>query len=254
MTQFIIFLLIGIFFSWVFRSYRRYEEGPYSQRDFQNVKITHEAVAQSELGLFVALVAKVAKADGRVDALEAELIGNMFDDISKVYPEPTHAREILKAIFNEEKEHTDNLDAIAQQLYKLVKRRDPKQRYQLMAFMVHLSYVDGDLSHDEAQMLDHIASHLRIEEHALTEMMNQFATMGRHDNRAGISLTKACEILEVNENDDLGTIKKAYRKLVKKYHPDVITASGASEDYIQEATKKIQEINEAYELLKKLKS
>lgn len=254
MTQFIIFLLIGLFFSWVFKSYRRYEDGPYSQKDFQNIKITLEAVAQSELGLFVALVAKVAKADGRVDALEAELVGNMFDDISKVYPEPSHAREILKAIFNQEKEQTHNLDTIAQQLYTQVRRRDPKQRYQLMAFMVHLSYVDGELSRDEAQMLERIASHLRIEEHALTEMMNQFASMGRGGNTQSLSFSQACNILGVNENDDLSTIKKAYRKLVKQYHPDVITASGASEDYIQEATQKIQKINEAYEFIKKMKS
>jgi DnaJ like chaperone protein len=37
------------------------------------------------LGLFVALVVKVAKVDGRVDALEAQLVGMMFDDISKVF-------------------------------------------------------------------------------------------------------------------------------------------------------------------------
>lgn len=254
MTQFIIFLLIGLFFSWIFKSYRRYEKGAYTQKDFQNITLTEEALAQSELGLFVALVAKVAKADGRVDALEAELIGNMFNDISKVYPEPSHAREILKSIFNKEKEDVANLDTVAQHLYTLVKRRDPKQRYQLMAFLVHLSYVDGELSHDEAQMLERIATHLRIEEHALTEMMNQFASMGRQQSSQSMTLDQAYRTLNVHADDELSTIKKSYRTLVKKYHPDVITASGASEDYIQEATQKIQEINEAYELVKKAKS
>jgi len=254
MTQFIVFLLLGLFFSWIFKSYRRFEQGPYSTRDFKNITITEEAIARSELGLFVGLVAKVAKADGHVDALEAELISNMFDDISQVYPQPTHARGLLKSIFNKEKEHADNLDAMAEELYTQVKRRDPKQRYQLMAFLVHLSYVDGELSRDEAVMLERIATHLRIEEHALTEMMNQFATMGRGGNSSSMTLSEACTILGVQELDEMPTIKKAYRKLVKQFHPDVITASGASEDYIQEATVKVQQINEAYELLKKTKA
>ena len=49
------------------------------------------------------------------------------------------------------------------------------------------------------------------------------------------------------------TIKKAYRKLVKEYHPDIIKAQGKDEAYLQEATRKTQEINEAYELIKRAK-
>ena len=46
-------------------------------------------------------------------------------------------------------------------------------------------------------------------------------------------------------------LKKNYRNLVKKYHPDIITGQGASQNIIDEATTKLQEINEAYEIIKK---
>ena len=46
-------------------------------------------------------------------------------------------------------------------------------------------------------------------------------------------------------------IKKKYRELVKKYHPDILMGKGADEEIIQEGTKKLQEINEAYKILKK---
>jgi len=49
-------------------------------------------------------------------------------------------------------------------------------------------------------------------------------------------------------------IKKAYRKLVKDNHPDIITGRGLGEDEIQKATIRLQEINSAYELIKKQKN
>ena len=52
------------------------------------------------------------------------------------------------------------------------------------------------------------------------------------------------EILEVNEKASKEVIEKAYKVLVKKYHPDFYT--GAKRIY---AEKKIKEINEAYDVL-----
>ena len=75
----------------------------YARRKLNKLLNSKELFKQSELGLFVSLVAKVAKADGRVHELEAQLIGMMFDDISKVFNEKEKARAIMKEIFNEEK-------------------------------------------------------------------------------------------------------------------------------------------------------
>ena len=64
------------------------------------------------------------------------------------------------------------------------------------------------------------------------------------------TLEEAYKILESQKEDDDKTIKNNYRKLVKKYHPDIITGQGASQNIIDEATSKLQKINEAYELIK----
>jgi len=42
--------------------------------------------------------------------------------------------------------------------------------------------------------------------------------------------------------------------LVKKNHPDIITGQGATQSIIDEATEKLQEINAAYEIIKKEKN
>lgn len=52
------------------------------------------------------------------------------------------------------------------------------------------------------------------------------------------------EILEVSENASNEVIEKAYKVLVKKYHPDL-----QSPENKKEAETKIKEINEAYEIL-----
>ena len=57
------------------------------------------------------------------------------------------------------------------------------------------------------------------------------------------------ETLEVSENASESEIKKAYRKLVRQYHPDIIASQGKSESYMKEATAKTQEINQAYEMI-----
>ena len=44
-------------------------------------------------------------------------------------------------------------------------------------------------------------------------------------------------------------IKKAYRRMAKKYHPDLVNDLG--EDVKKSATEKFRSINEAYESLKK---
>ena len=80
----------------IFQSYKRFQQIYYSRERFQNMKVSKEAISSSELGLFVALCAKVAKADGRIDELEAELIGNMFNDISKVLSRTPQSQRVFK--------------------------------------------------------------------------------------------------------------------------------------------------------------
>ena len=58
------------------------------------------------------------------------------------------------------------------------------------------------------------------------------------------------EILGLSKYATFNEIKKKYRELVKKYHPDILMGKGADEEIIQEGTKKLQEINEAYKILK----
>lgn len=251
MTQIFLLAFLLVIFYWISKSYSRYQSSEYSQKQFQSFVLNKDRLAQSELGLFVALVAKVAKADGRVDELEAELIGNMFGDISSLFPEPEATKNLLKEIFNTEKQTDHNIDEIALKLYALIKN-DPHKRMQMMQFLVNLAYIDGTLSHSEEAMLRKIAAFLHFGEEQLTSLLDQFSSF-YHKSVKESSITQAYALLGIAPDATDDALKKAYRSLVKVHHPDIVKAQGASEDYIQAATAKVQEINAAYEMIKKVR-
>ena len=60
------------------------------------------------------------------------------------------------------------------------------------------------------------------------------------------------KILEIEKEASLDEIKKSYRKLVMKYHPDKL--QGVSEDIVKLANEKFLAIQEAYEKISQRKS
>ncbi|MCD6258481.1 MAG: TerB family tellurite resistance protein [Helicobacteraceae bacterium] len=250
MSNIIILALLGLVFYYIFKSYSKYTA--YSQEAFKNFSVSKESLAKSELGLFVALVAKVAKADGKVDALEAQLIGIMFDDISAIFPEPQKTKGILKEIFAQEKLRIDDTQTIARTLGQAIKRDKAKQQ-QFMGFLIQLAFVDGEVSKSEEELLQTIAEALEFDPNAYHAIFDRFEEM-LQNMRPKENIQDAYDLLGVSEHSDMETIKKAYRKLIKQYHPDIIKAQGKSEAYMQEATAKTQEINQAYEMIKKARN
>ncbi|MDF1874238.1 TerB family tellurite resistance protein [Sulfurimonas sp. SAG-AH-194-I05] len=247
MGNIILFAILGAVFYYIFKSYSSYSQ-EYSQAAFKNMTVTKESIGNSELGMFVALVAKVAKADGKVDALEAELIGIMFDDISAIFPQPQKAKDILKEIFAEQKDMPENLQAVAQDLGHTT-RRDKAKQQQFMGFLIQLAFVDGEVSTSEEEMLQTIAEAFEFDPQAYHAIFDQFEKMMQNVTPK-TNINDAYELLGVKESDDISVIKKAYRKLVRKFHPDIIKSQGKDEAYMKEATAKTQEINQAYEMIK----
>ena len=220
----------------------------YAKSKLRKISSSKELFRVSELGLFIALVAKVAKADGRVDELEAQLIGNMFDDISAIFPDKEKTRNILKEIFNEEKERDDDTKEIAQALNKLLGFSILKRR-QFVGFLIQLASAGNGMSSDEDRVLREIVFELNITPDEYSAMHSKFENMLKNKQQA-MSLEEAYKILGVNESDDVNVIKKTYRKLVRQYHPDIIKSQDKDESYMEEATAKTQEINQAYEIIK----
>ena len=228
----------------------------YKTEEFKNINLKRKEIFQGDLlhheaGLLVALMAKVSKADGQVCELEAEVLKHTFNDISIHFENDEEVREKLKKLYEVEKNSFENLIEICNRLYSLTKN-DYHKRVKIMEYLLNLAFIDKQFSDAERMITEDISNALKIKIEDFNNLVNRFQSFyTQQASNKALSLEKAYEILESNPSDDAATIKKNYRNLVKKHHPDIISGQGASQDIIDEATRKLQEINEAYELIKK---
>jgi len=248
MIKLLVLALVGFLFYMLNRGYK--------SSDFQHIKVDGKQtlkgnLEEHEAGLLVAMMAKVAKADGKVSELEAEILSHTFTDISNHFENSGEIREQLKVIYKKEMDSFDNTIEIAQKYLKLSKREYNK-RLKVLEYLLNLAFIDNDFSKTEFMITEDIANAMEIKKSDFESMISQFEQYyAQKQNSKQLSLEKAYEILGASASDEMSTIKKKYRQLVKENHPDIITGQGASQSIIDEATKKLQEINESYELIKK---
>ena len=241
-------LVVGVVLYFIARNYKT--------EKFENIKLNIKEqfdgdLMNHEAGLLVALMAKVAKADGSVCELEAQMLKHTFSDISRHFENDEEIREKLKDIYKKEKESFDNTIEICEKLYKVTKN-DYQKRLKTVEYLLNLAFIDKEFSKTELMITEDISNALKIKKEDFENLINTFENFyAEQKNSQAVSIDKAYEILESNPNDDNATLKKNYRTLVKKHHPDIVSGQGASQNIIDEATRKLQEINEAYELVKK---
>jgi len=251
MTELLILVIVGIVFYLLNRDYK--------SSDYQHIKVDGKQELKGDLndheaGLLVAMLAKVAKADGNVSELEAEILSHTFSDISNHFENSDKIRNQLKNIYTKEMQSFDNTIEIAKKYYNLT-RDEYQKRLQVMEYLLNLAFIDNDFSKAEFMITEDIASTLQIKKADFENLIAKFEQFyAQKQNSKELSLEKACEVLDVKITDDMKIIKKKYRELVKKNHPDIITGQGASQSIIDQATEKLQEINSAYEIIKKEKS
>lgn len=72
-------------------------------------------------------------------------------------------------------------------------------------------------------------------------------------NNYQFNLEDAYKILGVNTNDDISIIKRAYKKLMSKYHPDKLIAKKLPDKILEKSKEQAQIIQSAYNFIKKEK-
>ena len=63
-------------------------------------------------------------------------------------------------------------------------------------------------------------------------------------------LSRHYATLGCEPGDDLETVKRAYRRLSREYHPDAVAGRGLGAEFTEFAKRKMQEINEAYRVIR----
>ncbi|MCF8256036.1 MAG: TerB family tellurite resistance protein [Flavobacteriales bacterium] len=187
--------------------------------------------ADFEASLLV-LTAAVMKADGSVKRSELDFVKRFF----VLQFGETRAGELLLSL-REMLQQEIAVDAVAAQIGRFM---DASSRLQLLHYLFQLANADGAVHGREVELITRIAAHMRISTADLNSIKAMF-----------VSATKesAYAILEVDRNATDDEVKKAYRKMAVKYHPDKVTHLGDEHQHM--AKEKFQKLTEAYDQVKK---
>lgn len=180
----------------------------------------------------LSLTSVVIKADGKVTQNELDYVRQYF--VSSYGKERANA--IFK-VFNEVvKKREVNPATICQYLNA---RTRYESRLQILHFLFNIAQADGHVGGPELQVLQQIAGYLRLSQRDFISIKAMFVK--DQDN--------AYKILEIDKSVPDHEVKKAFRTMAKKYHPDKLM--DMDEAYRKGAQEKFQKVQEAYETIQK---
>ena len=176
------------------------------------------------------LLAKVMKADGKLLRSELDYVKNFLKQQFGVQ----QTRELMK-VFKEILDQEYPLRDVCKQIQRSM---DHPSRLELIHILYGLSAADGDVHEKEIHVIQAIANYLNINKNDYESIKATFAK----DNEAPY------RILEIDPSASDQEVKKAYRKMATKYHPDKVSHLGKEMQDLAE--EKFKAVNDAYQKIK----
>ena len=177
------------------------------------------------------LVAAVMQADGKILKSELDYVKKfMVHNFGKA--SATEAIKMLKDLLQQTIPVNDVCNQIRQNM-------NYSARLQLVHFMFGIAQADGHVHASEQQLIAHICKQMGISNSDFESIQAMFVKNTESDFK----------ILEIERTATDTELKKAYRRMAMKYHPDKVSHLG--EDFQNAAKEKFQKVNQAYENIKK---
>ena len=204
---------------------------------------------QRRVAFFVAtfgVMGHIAKADGQVTEEEAQLAREVMEGLGL----DARDRSLAARIFNEGKSPRFNLDDALGQLVQVAGRR----RNLLRAFMgiqCKAAWADGSVHPEERRILDHIGAFLGFSRGEMAQM-ERVASAGMRPRGPSPEekLKEAYGVLGAERASSDDEIRSTYRRRMRQHHPARLAAQGLPEERKEEATRRTQEIQKAYQTIR----
>ena len=189
---------------------------------------------------FLLLIAVVMKADGKV--LKSEL---------------NHVKKFLVMNFGEHQAQDllhvlRDLMNMNYSVYEVCRQIRENTNYatrmHLFDFLYSVSVADNNCSVEEETVLKTIASQLRISSYDYISIHERHTAGRRTASSSSGNIKNPYSILGISDTATNEEVKKAYRRLAMKFHPDKVENLG--EEVKKNAEQQFREINEAYETIK----
>ncbi len=188
--------------------------------------------SQGDFGMsLLVLVAAVMKSDGKVVKSELDYVKQFF---VRQFGEQSakHALLTLKDILKQE-------IPVREVCLQIKENMDYSSRLQLLHILFNISLADAVIHPLEFQVIEKISSYLGVHTSDFLSIKNMFIP----------ETDSAYKILEIEPSATDDEVKKAYRKMAVKYHPDKVNHLG--EEIRKSADEKFARVNEAYNKIKR---
>lgn len=182
--------------------------------------------------MLMALSAAVMKADGKVLKSELNYVKTFFTQQFGPQFNAQHLQTLKQFLDSD----SIPLNRICQDIQM---RMQPAVRVQLLHYMFGIAKADNDVSIAEINVIQRISQLLGVSQADFESVKNMFYRNVDSDYK----------VLGIDANATDDEVKKAYRKMAIKFHPDKVSQMG--EEYQKGAKEKFQKIQEAYEGIKK---
>lgn len=194
----------------------------------------------------------LAKADGRVSEQEVAHTEQIFNQMGLSAEQRERAIELFRRGSANEFQLEPVVSAYLQTC-------GPQRQLQqtLLLFLISLALADQKIEPSEHDALVRIATLMGLGVAQLEQLLrmaqaqDHFHGQGGYAAQPGTSLEDAYTALGLDSNANDKELKRAYRKRMSENHPDKLIAKGVPEDMVKLATERSQEIQAAYEMIRK---
>lgn len=202
-----------------------------SSSSWSEVGSQRPTTAAFQLNL-LALAATVIKADGSVKQQELQFVRNFFIT--------NYGSQMASTIFEKFNEEVKKERQNIPELTQIFNQRAPYEtRLQILHFLFGVANADGSISKTELSKVEQIAAALGIRPSDMESIKAMFVK----------ATDSAYKILEISSSASDDEVKKAYRTMAKKYHPDKLQSKDPA--LIKGAQEKFLKVQQAYEAIQK---
>ena len=202
-----------------------------------------------------AMLAKMAKADGRVTRAEIDCVEQAFRRLGFT----AVARDYAVNVFRKAKDDAHTIYQYADEFAAAVDSVELRELF--YEILWDLACADGDVSASERQILQRMPRALRIRSEWYAFFAQQrLGAGGSSSSRARSAapaqgeLQAAYALLGAKADEPLEEIQKKYRALAKRNHPDALRAQGLPEELVGKATERMGRINAAWATVRAARS
>ncbi|MBR2839111.1 MAG: co-chaperone DjlA [Kiritimatiellae bacterium] len=193
-----------------------------------------------------AMFAKMAKADGRVTQAEIDCVEQAFRRLGFT----PAARAYAIGVFRRAKDDAHTIGEYAREFADAVDSLEVRELF--YEILWDIAGADGVFSSVELRILQRIPAVLGIR----PDWYAYFASQRLGGGSGGASaagrdpLADAYSVLGAKASDDAATLRRRYRELAKRNHPDSLRAQGLPEEMVGKATERMSRINAAWATVK----